>query len=153
MAIVTLTAVGLGGWIVYSNYKIHKLIELRQQGAIVIIRDETPQWLESIGIERLSPFSSVPTVELYVTPMGTDALVGDSETLKSNAVAQRLILEQASTATAYGAEDIQLILVDNFDSEWMTFANDNSLSAIGESKQRYTARLKANRESGANINP
>jgi len=153
LAVVTLVAVCLGGWISYENHKIHNLEKLRQQGAIVIVRDGTPQWLRSLGIERLVPFYSVPTVELYVTPKGNDAIVGNSGTLTSKSVAQKLILDQASTARANGANDIQLIIVDDFDREWSKFASDNSLASIGESKQRYAAWLKANLESGANINP
>ncbi len=153
LVFVTLSAVVFGTWIAYSNFKIRKLVELRQQGVIVILRDGTPHWLKSIGIKRLSPFSRVPTVELYVTPMGSDAIVGNSENLTSNVIAQELIMEQVSTARAHGAEDIQLILVGSFSPEWMAFANDNSLSSIGDSKQRYAARLKANQKTGANINP
>ena len=96
---------------------------------------------------------SVPTVELYVTPRGADALIGSSEQLTCKANAQKYLQEKAMEARSYGAEDIQLILIDSFDSEWMKFASDNSMSAIGDSKQRYMARLKANQESGANINP
>lgn len=153
MAAVTLLAVGLGGWIAYSNYKVQRLTELRQQGAIVIIRNRTPRVLQAIGIKQLHPFYSVPTVELYVTPRGADALIGNSEQLRSKAVTQKYLLEKAMAARSYGAEDIHLILIDSFDSEWMKFASENSMSAIGDNKQRYTARLKANQESGANINP
>ncbi len=153
MAAVTLVAVGLGGWIAYSNYKIQKLIELRQQGAIVIIRDRTPSVLRAIGIKQLHPLYSVPTVELSVTPRGADALLGNSDQLTSSAVAQRYLLEKATLARNYGAKDIQLILIGSFDSKWMKFASENSMSPIGDSKQRYMARLKTNQESGANINP
>ncbi|MEX0643476.1 MAG: hypothetical protein WD468_12285 [Pirellulales bacterium] len=154
MAAVTLLAVGLGGWIAYSNYRIHKLTGLLEEGAIVIIRDRTPKALQSIGIKQLSPFYSVATIELYVTPRGADALIGNSEQLTSNDVAQRYLVEKATLARSYGAKDIQLILIDSsFDSEWMKFASENAMSAIGDSKQRYMARLKANQESGANTNP
>jgi hypothetical protein len=122
--------------------------------SIVIIRDRTPKVLQAIGIKQLHPFYSVPTVELYVTPMGADALIGNSDQLTSKAAAQKYLFEKATEARSYGAEDIQLILIDsNFDSEWMRFASEHSMSAIGDKKQRYMARLKANQESGANINP
>jgi hypothetical protein len=153
IASLTIVAVGLGGWIAYSKHRIQGLFELRQQGAIVIVRDRTPQALQAIGISQLSPFFDVPTVELYVTPLGSDALVGNSETLTSSDIAQKTILEQASSARHYGAKDVQLILIDSFDPKWFAFAEDNSLTTIGDSKQRYMERLKANQESGANINP
>jgi hypothetical protein len=153
LAAMTLLAVGLGGWLAYTNYKIKKLTELRHQDAIVIIRKETPGALQSLGIEQLPPFSSVPTVELYVTPKGASATIGNSEELLPNAVAQKYILEQATEARNNGAQDIQLILVDTFDPEWANFAQKNSMSVIGDTKERYQARLKANQESGANINP
>jgi len=153
MVAVTLLAVGFGGWIAYSNYKIRKLTDLRQQGAIVIIRDRTPRVLQAVGIKQLHPFYSVPTVELYVTPRGADASIGNSDQLTSNSVAQKNLLELATLARSYGAKDIQLILICTFDSEWMKFASENSMSAIGDNKQRYLARLKTNQESGANINP
>lgn len=92
-------------------------------------------------------------MELYVTPRGNEAMVGNSQSSTSKAAAKKLILDQASTARANGADDIQLIIVDSFGREWSTFANNNSLACIGENKQRYAARLKANLESGANINP
>ena len=153
IACVTILAVVLGGWIAYSKYNIQKLLELRQQGAIVIIRDRTPQTLQRLGLQQLSPFFDVPTIELYITPIGDEASVGDSDQLISRVNAQEKILVQLATARSYGAEDIQLILVDKFDHEWMKFAEENSLATIGETKQRYVKRLRANQESGANINP
>jgi hypothetical protein len=153
IASVTILAVGLGGWIAYSKHRMQNLIELRQQGAIVIVRDRTPQALQAVGISELSPFFDVPTVELYVTPVGNDAFIGNSDTLMSSDIAQKTIIEQASIARSYGAEDLQLILIDSFDPKWMTFGEDNSLSVIGDSKQRYMKRLEANQKSGANINP
>jgi hypothetical protein len=153
LVVVTFLAVGLGGWIAYSNYKIQNLTGLREQSAIVIVRDQTPKALKSLGIKQLRPLSSVATVELYVTPKGANASIGDSEATMSVAAAQNIILEQATTARENGANDIQLILIDGSDAEWMRFARENSMSVIGESKPRYMARLKANRESGANINP
>jgi hypothetical protein len=42
-------------------------------------------------------------------------LSGISETPTSNAVAQKYVLEKASEARSYGANDIQLILIDNFE--------------------------------------
>ena len=152
IACLTILAVGLGGWISYSKHRIQGLLKLREQGAIVIIRDRTPEALQSVGIANLSPFFDVPTVELYVTAMQDDALVGSSDVLVSRATAQSQILEQVATAKSYGAQDIQLILVDSFDPQWMAFAEEHSLSTIGESKQRYMKRLHANQESGANIN-
>jgi hypothetical protein len=152
-ASVTILAVSLGAWIAYSKHRIQGLIELRQQGAIVIVRDRTPQALQAVGLSELSPFFDVPTVEFYITPVGNDAFVGNSDTLTSRDLAQKTILEQASIARSYGAEDLQLILIDSFDPKWMTFGEENSLSVIGETKQRYMKRLKANQESGANINP
>ncbi len=153
MAIITLVAVCLASWIAFEKHKLRNLEELKQQGAIVILRNGTPQWLREIGVDRLSPFCSAPTVELYVTPKGNDAIVGNSESLTTKAIAQKLILDQASTARTNGAEHIQLIIVDSFDRDWSMFASDNSLAIIGESSERYVARLKANLESGANINP
>ena len=153
LSIVTLLAVGLGGWIVYGNYRIHKLTELRQEGVIVIVRDGTPEVLRSIGISNLSPFRSVPTIELYVTPKANGALLGNSEELKSKSDAQKYLLEKAEVARSYGAEDLLLILIDSFDPVWMKFGSDNSMSIISDSAQRYIARLKANQETGANINP
>lgn len=153
IASVTLLAVGIGGWISYSNYKIQRLRELRQQGAIVILRDRTPSVLQAIGIKQLPPFYSVPTVELYVTPRGAGASIGNSQQVTSKAVAQKCLQEIAMEARSYGAEDIQLIVIDSFESEWIKFASENSMSAIGDSQQRYLARLKANQDSGANINP
>jgi hypothetical protein len=150
---VTLLALVLGGWIGYANYKIKNLTELRQEGEIVIIRDETSKALQSVGIEQARPFFSVPTVELYVTPKGANALIGDSEELIPNATAQKIILKKAMEARRNGAKDIQLILIDDFDSEWMKFGSENSMSVIGENRERYLKRLKANRDSGANINP
>ena len=47
---MSLLAIGLGGWISYANYKLHKLTALRDEGAIVIIRDRTPKALQSIGV-------------------------------------------------------------------------------------------------------
>jgi hypothetical protein len=149
----TLLAAGIGGWIAYAEYKMKNLTKLRQQGEIVIIRNETPKLLQSVGINELSPLSSVPTVELYVTPKGPNALIGDSEELIPKATAQKYILDKATKARNNGAKDIQLILVDSFDPEWMEFASENSMSIVGESRERYLKRLKANRESGANINP
>jgi hypothetical protein len=153
LVVVTLLAVGLGGWIAYSNYKIHNLTGLRKQSAIVIVRDQTPKALKSLGIKQLRPFSSVATVELYVAPKGANASIGDSEAVMPVAAAQKIILEQATAARENGATDIQLILIDDSDADWMKFARENSMSVVGESKPRYMARLKANRESGANINP
>jgi hypothetical protein len=152
-ALVTIAAVCFGGWIEYSRYKIRKLVALRQQGVIVIVRDRTPKLLRSVGITNLSPFFDVPTVELYVTPKGADALVGNSETLLSDASARQRLLEQAAIARSYGAADIQLIQVDGSSPEWSAFADENSLLRIGESNERYKKRLKANQETGANINP
>jgi hypothetical protein len=73
--------------------------------------------------------------------------------LTSKAFAQKYLREKAKEARSYGAEDIQLGLLDSFDREWADFAFENSMSPIGDSKQRYMARLKANQESGANFNP
>jgi hypothetical protein len=151
--LIAVVAVAFGGWIGYSRYKIRRLVELREQGVIVILRDRTPTFLQSVGLKNMSPFFDVPTVELYVTPKGTDALVGNSDTLKSNAIAKEEILRQAAVARSYGAKDLQLILIGDFSPEWMAFAQENSYSIIGDSKQRYLKRLKANQESGANINP
>lgn len=153
MAVVTFVALSLGGWIAWSKYKLQQLTVLRQQGTIIIIRDRTPRALQAIGIKQLHPFYSVPTVELYVTPKGADALVGNSEQVISNADARNNLLHQAAIARGYGATDIQLILIDSFDGEWTNFAFANSMALIGDSKQRYMARLKANQETGANINP
>lgn len=154
LAIVTLLALILGGWIAYSNYEIHQLTNLRQQGAIVIIRDRTPGWLRTIGINHLHPFFSVPTVELYVTPQSTSTLIGNSDEPISTAAAQKEILKMAAEARSCGATDVQLILLDNFDGEWARFATTaNSMSIIGDSTQRYSARLKANQDTGANFNP
>lgn len=150
---MALVALVLGGWVAYSHHKLHKLTELREDGAIVIIRDGTPEVLQSIGLKKLSPFCSVPTVELYVTPLGTDALVGNTDKPMSRKSAEEYIRGKAIEARNYGANDIQLILIDKFDTEWMKFAEDNRLAAIGDTKQRYMARLKANQETGANINP
>lgn len=150
---VALLAISLGGWIAYSNYQLKELTELREQGAIVIIRDRTPEALRTIGIKHLSPFYSVPTVELYVTPRGMDALVGNSDKPISKAEAQDYILRKAAVARSYGATDIQLITLDSFDPEWVQFALENSMSSIGEKRKRYLARLEANQKSGANINP
>lgn len=153
IACITILTVGLGGWISYSRYNIQKLLELRQQGAIVIIRDRTPQILKRFGIQQLSPFFDVPTIELYITAVGDEAKVGDSDHLISRGNAEERILEQATTARSYSAEDIHLCLVDNFDVKWGIFAQRNSFLCISESKQRYLKRLRANQESGANINP
>lgn len=153
IACVTILAAVLGGWIIYSKYNIQKLLDLRQQGAIVIIRDRTPLSLQKLGIQHLSPFFDVPTIELYITAREDEAMVGDSDLLIPRVNAEEKILEQVATARRYGAEDIQLILIDNFDQKWMKFAEQNSLSTISESKPRYAKRLRANQESGANINP
>jgi hypothetical protein len=153
LAVVTALAVGLGGWIGYSKDKLNKLAAMRQEGAIVIVRNGTPKWLRSIGVEQLSPFYSVSTVELYVTPMGDEALVGNSDKLISKEEAKSCILEQAAEARSYGSKDIQLILIDDFNAEWMEFAAANSMAVIGDRRPRYLARLAANQESGANINP
>jgi hypothetical protein len=109
--------------------------------------------LKSLGIKHVPPFSSVATVELYVTPKGANASIGDSEELMPVAAAQRTILEQATAARENGANDIQLILIDSSPPEWMEFATQHSLSGIGDSKKRYITRLKANQKSGANTNP
>ena len=150
---LTVFAICFGGWIGYENQKIRNLKELRNQGAIVILRDGTPQWLKSLGIRELRPFCTIPTVELYVTPIGIDTIVGSSKTKTSKLEAQALILKQSSTAKTNGATNIQLVVVDNFDPEWGAFAMKNSLKFIVETKQRYLKRLEANLESGANINP
>jgi hypothetical protein len=151
--VVTLLCVGLGGWITFSNYKLRRLTKLRAEGAIVIFRDRTPRPLQAIGITHLHPFYSIPTVELYVTPQGSESVVGNNEVLVPNETARRRIIEMASEARSCGANDIHLITLDGFDPEWFRFANENSLTVIGESKNRYLARLKANQEPGANINP
>jgi hypothetical protein len=153
MIAFTLLAVGIGGWFAYAEYKIKNLTKLRQQGEIVIIRDGTPKSLQSVGIKQFGTLSSVPTVELYVTPKGANASIGESEELIPKAAAQNYILDEATKARSNGAKDIQLILIDGFDPEWMDFASKNAMSVIGESRERYLKRLKANRESGANINP
>ncbi|HVT26516.1 MAG TPA: hypothetical protein VHE81_00725 [Lacipirellulaceae bacterium] len=153
LAAMALLAIGLGVWISYANYKLHMLTALRKEGAIVIIRDRTPKALQSIGVKQLSPFCSVPTIEFYVTPRGSDALIGNSDKPMSKADAQEYLLAKEAEARTYGATDVQLVVIDSFDSEWMKFAIQHSMSAIGDSKQRYSARLKANQESGANINP
>jgi hypothetical protein len=155
IACITIVAMSLGGWIAFSKFQIQKLEELRDQGVIVIVRDRTPQAFQSVGIKRLSPFFDVPTIELYVTPLGNDAKVGNSDELVSNSDAEELILSQAALARSYGAEDIQLGLVDigSFDHGWRMFATENSLLTVSESKERYAKRLRANQESGANINP
>lgn len=150
---VTVIAVILGGWIFYSKYNIQQLLELREQGAIVIIRDRTPLALQRVGIQNLTPFFDVPTIELYITAIEDTAIVGDSDQPISRVEAQKEILAQVATARRYGAEDIQLILIDNFDHEWGMFAQENSLLTIGDSKPRYAKRLQANQETGANINP
>ena len=95
----------------------------------------------------------MPTVELYVTPAGDNARVGDSESITTNALAQDLILKQANVARSNGAEDIQLIIVGKPEMEWFLFAQENSMAAIGETAERYAARLKANLETGVNIDP
>jgi hypothetical protein len=153
LAVATLLALALGGWIGYANYKINNLTSLRQEGEIVIIRDETPKALQSVGITQAKPFSSVATIELYVTPKGANASIGNSEEVMPRAAAQQYILEKATTARRNGATDIQLILIDGMDPEWVTFANENSMSVIGETRERYLKRLKANQKSGENINP
>jgi hypothetical protein len=153
-ALVTIIAIVLGGWIGYSRYKVRKLVELRQQGAIVILRDRTPSFLQSIGLKNMSPFFDVPTVELYVNPKGSEASVGNTENLISNTDAQVQLLRQASIARNYGAEDIQLILLtDESVPDWSAFAKENSFSTIRENPERYRKRLEANQESGGNINP
>ena len=154
LAVVTIAVVGLGGWIAYSKYKLRELQKLRTDGAIVILRDQTPQALQSIGIRQLSPFYEVPTVELYVTSVGDQAYLGDSETAMPVAEAKERIAEQAATARSYGANDIQLIFIGQLTGrEWMVFAEENRLTVISENKNRYLERLRANRESGANIDP
>jgi hypothetical protein len=153
LAAVAMVAIGLGGWIGYSTYKLRRLIQLRDEGAIVIIRDRTPRAFRAVGIEQLYPFYSVPTVELYVTPRGADAVVGNNDQLMSKEAAKKCLLQKASDARSYGAEDIQLITIDSFDFEWTDFAREHSIKSIGDNKARYIARLKANQESGANINP
>lgn len=109
--------------------------------------------LQKMGIKQLYPFYAVATVELHIAPRGDDALIENSGQLSSKAVAQKYVVETAREVRNYGATDIQLILIDSFDSEWMRFASENSLSVIGDTRQRYITRLKANQESGANINP
>lgn len=136
-----------------TNYNIHNLTGLRKDGAIVIMREQPPKARESLGVEPLRPFSSVVTVELYVTPKGANASIGDSEAVMPVAVAQKHLVEKAAEARSYGAEDIQLGIIGGVDRDWMKFGIDNSMSVIGDSKPRYLAQLKANRESGANINP
>jgi hypothetical protein len=153
MALLTVVAVGLASWIFYSKHRMQKLVGLRDQGVIIIVRDRTPQLLQYIGIRELSPFFDVPTVELYVTPVGEDAYVGNSNALVSREEAEGSILQQASTARSYGADDLQLILIDNFDSKWMGFGDQHSLSVIEDGKERYAKRLRANQENGANLNP
>lgn len=150
---MTLLAVFLGGWIGYAKYKMRNLTELRDQGDIVIFRHETPKAMQSVGIEKFPPLTSSPTVELYVTPKGANALIGDSDELIPMAIAQERILEKATRARSNGAKDIQLILLDGFDPAWMSFAQSNSMNVIGDTRDRYLKRLKANRESGENINP
>jgi hypothetical protein len=153
MIALALLAAALGGWIGYAKYKMKNLTELRQQGEIVIIRHQTPNVMQSVGIEKFSPLTSVPTVELYVTPKGANALIGDGEELVPVATAQERILEKATEARNNEAKDIQLILLDGFDPAWMRFAKSNSMNVVGDTRDRYLKRLKANRESGANINP
>lgn len=150
---IAILAFTFSSWIVYSKYRIQRLIELRQQGAIVIIRNQTPQAFQAVGLGHLSPFYDVPTVELYVTPSGDTAKLGNVEAPVPKTDAEKAILEQASIARSYGAKDVQLIMIDSFDPGWMGFAEDNGLSSIGDSKERYLKRLKANQETGANINP
>jgi hypothetical protein len=98
-------------------------------------------------------FYSVPTVELYVAPRSAGALVGNSEKLTSEKLAKQRILEMATEASNYGAIDVQLVLVDNFALEWAKFGADNSMPPISDSKERYLTRLKANQDSGKNVNP
>jgi hypothetical protein len=153
LAFITLVSLGIGGWKAYSLFRIKKLEELRQQGVIVILRDRTPQALQSIGLKQLSPFFDVPTIELYVTPLGADAQVGDSQSVVPNSTAEQSILEQARIARSYGAKDLQLGILGEWDNSWGEFAFKNSLSPIGDSRECYLKRLRANQESGANINP
>ena len=153
LLIATLFAVCLGGWIGYKNQRIWSIEQLRNQGAIVILRDRPPGWLSSVGVKTLRPFTTVPTVELYVTPAGDNARVGSNESSTTNALAQDAILKQANVARSNGTEDIQLIIVGEPEMEWFSFAKDNSMAAIVDTAERYAARLKANVKTGANINP
>ena len=141
------------GWIVYSDARIQKLTELRREGAIVILRYQTPKVLQAIDVKSLDALFCTPTVELYVAPQGLSASVGKGEKLMSNADAKKKLLRQASLARNCGADDIQLILIDSFDEEWIRFASANSMSTISDSKQRYLVRLEANQKSGANVSP
>ena len=153
IAAVTIVALGLGCWIAYANHKMRQLVSMRQSGAIVVFRDGTPNALKSIGIVNLSPFLEVPNVELYVMPLGDSAVVGNSDVSVPVDVAKHVIRDQASTARSLGAKDVQLIQIDRYDPAWQTFADENSLTTINESKPRYLKRLNANQETGANTNP
>ena len=153
LVIVTLFSACLGGWIGYQNQRIRTIEQLRNHGAIVILRDKSPWWLSSIGVKTLRPFTAVATVELYVTPMGANARIGNGETMTPNARAQDMILRQADVARSNGAKDIHLGIIGEPAMEWFLFAQDNSMKAIVESAERYAARLEANIKNGANINP
>lgn len=153
IAVIAVIAVGFGNWIAYSNAKFARLYDLRDKGAIVIIRNDTPKVFQAIGLKHLTPFFDVPTVELYVTPIGQEAMVGNIKALWKTADAKDMILDQASVARSNGAKDVQLILIDDFDADWMMFAEEHEMASIGDSKERYEKRLKANQETGANINP
>lgn len=153
LAVMAVVAVGFGNWIAYSNAKLASLDRLRDQGAIVIIRNKTPKVFQAIGLKHLTPFFDVPTVELYVTPLGQEAMVGNVKARWKTADAKHMIISQVRDARSNGAKDVQLILIDSFDADWMTFADEMGMATIGDSKERYEKRLKANQETGANINP
>src|SRR5262249_27078301 len=82
-----------------------------------------------------------------------NALIGASDRPVPLADAQKYVLGKAAEARTNGARDVQLILIDNAPREWMEFASQNSLTVVMENRQRYLARLRANQQSGANINP
>jgi hypothetical protein len=150
---VTTVALALGGWIAYSKHRLNQLAGMRREGAIVIVRNGTPPWLQSIGVKQLSPFYSVSTVELYVTPMGSEAVIGVSDRPLPRDEAKSRLLDQANEARGYGSKDIQLISLGDLDRDWMAFAESNSLTVVSDSKERYLKRLAANQETGADVNP
>src|SRR3954470_16323758 len=78
LVVITLLAATLGAWIAYSTYEMKNLMALRNDDAIVVLRNQTPKALKAMGVKSSSPIFSAATVELYVTPLGTNALIGAS---------------------------------------------------------------------------
>ena len=155
---LTVVAVAFGAWVVKSQMRVRALESLRDQGTIVRLRHNPPKWLKPLIRVGTGPLFVEPfVIELYVTPVPGGARLGDSDEVLSTEDAKLRLLEQQAEAERLGAKDIQLGVIgdssepDFFD--WLRFGTDNRMPPISEGFTRYTLRLAANRENGANINP